>query len=146
MIELGHVVFYVRDLNDSLRFYHDMLGLECKGKVFDNRAAMMTGGRTHHELLLVEVGDAEGPLQGRRIGLYHTGWKIGDTVEELKAMHNRIEEFGYQITGMSDHWISKSIYLRDPDGNEIEVYVDSPDYDWHNDDRWINEPVRPLVL
>jgi catechol 2,3-dioxygenase len=50
------------------------------------------------------------------------------------------------IDGLSDHTISQSIYLRDPDGNEVELYVDAPDYDWNNNDDWMEAPVKPLVL
>ena len=146
MVELGHVVLYVRNLRTSLVFYQDLLGLVAKGSVFNDRAVMLTGGRTHHELLLIEVGEAPGPLNGHRLGLYHIGWKVGDKIEDLRDMRDRIKAAGYQITGQSDHWISKSLYLLDPDGNEIEVYIDNLDYDWQNDERWINEPVRPLHL
>ena len=58
--------------------------------------------------------------------------------------HHRLGELGYQVDGLSDHTISQSIYLRDPDGNEIELYVDNPDYDWRNDDSWMEAPVKPL--
>lgn len=53
MISLGHVVYYVRDLDRSLAFYRDAVGLNVVGLLFDGRAAMLSGGRTHHELLLV---------------------------------------------------------------------------------------------
>ncbi len=52
----------------------------------------------------------------------------------------------YPVAGLSDHTISQSIYLRDPDGNELELYVDDPDYDWKNDDGWMEAPVKPLDL
>jgi len=67
MTELGHVVFYVRDLDKSVAFYTDVVGLGVKGRIFNNRAALLSGGRSHHELLLIQVGDAPGPLSGRRI-------------------------------------------------------------------------------
>ncbi|MDJ0831944.1 MAG: VOC family protein [Gammaproteobacteria bacterium] len=146
MIELGHVVFYVRDLQQSLRFYHDMLQLQLKGRIFNNRAAVLTGGRSHHELLLIETDASEGPLTGRRIGLYHVGWKIGNDLAELRAMQQRILEHGYRIDGQSDHGISQSLYLRDPDGNEVELFVDDPEIDWHQDDSWMQAPVKPLKL
>ena len=146
MAELGHVVLYVKDLQTSLKFYRDLIGLQAKGSVFNGRAVMLTGGRTHHELMLLEVGEALGPLSGHRLGLYHIGWKIGDSLQQLREMRDRIEKAGYQITGMSDHWISRSIYLLDPDANEVEVFVDDPDYDWQNDDRWIEQPVKQLNL
>ncbi len=146
MPELGHVVFYVRKLDASVKFYRDVVGLELRGRIFNNRAAILSGGRTHHELLLIEVGDADGPLHGHRIGLYHVGWKIGDTLDALRAMRDRIHELGYSIDGMSDHGVSQSLYLRDPDGSELELFIDRPEFDWRNDDSWMEAPVKPLRL
>jgi len=146
MANLGHVVFYVRDLESSVRFYTEAVGLGLSGRIFKGRAALLSGGGTHHELLLIQVGNAEGPMHGKRIGLYHVGWKIGDSIDKLKTCHNRLKELGYPIDGLSDHTISQSIYLRDPDGNELELYVDNPDYDWRNDDGWMEAPVKPLNI
>ena len=146
MAELGHVVFYVRDLQASMRFYTEAVGLALQGMIFRGRGALLSGGRTHHELLLLEVGDVPGPLQGRRIGLYHTGWKVGEDIADLKAALQRVTSMGVEIEGIADHTISQSIYLKDPDGNEVELYVDNPDYDWKNDDGWMEAPVKPLNL
>jgi len=146
MTNLGHVVFYVRDLERSVKFYTSAVGLGLSGTIFNGRAALLSGGSTHHELLLIQAGEAEGPLQGKRIGLYHVGWKVGDSVRELMAINNRLNELGYPVDGLSDHTISKSIYLRDPDGNEVELYVDNPAYDWRNDDSWMEAPVKPLNI
>ena len=82
---LGHVVFYVKDLQRALAFYRDLLGFQEVGRVFNGAAAALTSGRTHHELLLIQVGDAPGPPPGRRRGLYHIGIKVGDSLEELRA-------------------------------------------------------------
>ncbi len=146
MIELGHVVYYVRDLEASVRFYHQALGLQVSGKIFSGRAALLSGGRTHHELLLIQVGSADGPLQGKRVGLYHVGWKVGDSMTELKAVYKQLDELGYPVEGLSDHTISQSLYLRDPDGNEVELYVDNPDYDWKTDHSWMEAPVKLLKI
>ncbi len=146
MANLGHVVFYVRDLDRSMQFYTEVVGLALSGRIFNDRAALLSGGSTHHELLLIQVGEAQGPMHGKRIGLYHVGWKIGKSLDELRALYKRILETGYDIDGLSDHTISKSIYMRDPDGNEVELYVDDPDYDWRNDDSWMEAPVKPLDL
>jgi catechol 2,3-dioxygenase len=143
---LGHVVYYVKNLQASLRFYQDALGLKKVGQILHGRAAILTGGRTHHELLLIEVGAATGPLRGKRIGLYHVGWKVGDSLAELKRAKERVEQFGYAIAALSDHTVSQSLYLQDPDGNEVELYVDNPDYDWTKDASWIEEPIKPLNL
>ena len=82
---LGHVVFYVKDLQRSLAFYRDLLGFKEVGRIFNGAAAALTSGRTHHELLLIQVGDAPGPAQGRRRGLYHIGIKVGDSLDELRS-------------------------------------------------------------
>ena len=146
MVNLGHVVFYVRDLERSVKFYTEAVGLALSGMIFNGRAALLSGGSTHHELLLIQVGEAQGPVQGKRIGLYHVGWKIGDSIEQLKALYDKLNKLDYPIDGLSDHTISHSIYLRDPDGTEVELYVDNPDYDWKSDNSWMEAPVKPLKL
>lgn len=143
---LGHVVFYVRDLQRSLSFYRDLLGFREVGRIFDGKAAALTSGRTHHELLLIEVGAAPGPPPGRRLGLYHIGIKIGDSLDELRAAKKELEGAGVSITGMSDHTVSQSFYLADPDGNEIELYVDADPSIWEKDPAAVLAPIKPLRL
>lgn len=146
MPELGHVVFYVRDLQRALAFYRDGVGLEVVGELLAGRAAALTGGRTHHELLLIQVGDAPGPLRGRRLGLYHVAWKVGDNLDDLRAVKARLDGKGIPVAAAVDHHVSRSLYLHDPDGNEIELYVDRPDYDWRSRKDWLQMPPVPLVL
>jgi catechol 2,3-dioxygenase len=143
---LGHVVFYVQDLKRSLAFYRDLLGFREVGRIFDGRAAALTSGRTHHELLLIEVGAAPGPPPGRRLGLYHIGIKIGDSLNELRAAKRELEQAGVAITGMSDHTVSQSLYLADPDGNEVELYVDADPAIWGKDPAAVLAPIKPLRL
>ncbi|HEX2066909.1 MAG TPA: VOC family protein [Candidatus Thermoplasmatota archaeon] len=144
--ELGHVVFYVRDLAASLRFYRDLLGFRVVGDAFGGKAAALTSGRTHHEMLLIEVGDAPGPPPGRRRGLYHIGVKVGDSKEELRQAVAELEGAGVRIDGASDHTVSWSLYVRDPDGNEVELYCDNPAVDWRSDPAAVLAPIRPLHL
>lgn len=143
---LAHVVLYVRALEPSVDFYTRAVGLTLVGRIFGGRAAVLTGGATHHELLLIEVGDAPGPLQGRRVGLYHVGWKIGDDLASLRAAYARLQSLGIDIDGSADHTVSQSLYLRDPDGNEVELFVDDPAYDWRARNDWMQAPVKPLAL
>ena len=143
---LGHVVFYVKDLERSLGFYRDLLGFQEVGRVFDGAAAALTSGRTHHELLLIQVGDAPGPPSGRRRGLYHIGIKVGDSLDELRAAKNDLERAGIPIDGMSDHTVSQSLYLHDPDDNEIELYVDADESVWKNSPAAVLAPIKPLRL
>jgi len=143
---LGHLVFYVRDLQAALAFYREVIGLDEVGRLFGGRAVMLSGGRTHHELMLVEVGEAPGPPSGRRIGLYHSAWRVGEDRAALRAAMERATRAGFPVEGLADHTITWSLYLRDPDGNEVELYVDNPEVDWRSDRSWLNAPVKPLVL
>lgn len=146
---LYHAVLYVRDLQRSVAFYRDLLGFEPIGEAFGGRAAAFRGadGRTHHELLLIEVGpDAAAIPPGRRIGLYHLGIKVGDSLDELREAKQALDDAGVAIEGMSDHTATWSLYLRDPDGNELELYADNPDVDWRNDPEAVMAPIKPLRL
>jgi catechol 2,3-dioxygenase len=143
---LGHVVFYVRSLERSLEFYRDLLGFREIGRIFGGKAAALTSGRTHHELLLIEVGEAPTPPSGPRLSLYHIGIKIGDSLEELRAAKRELEQAGVTIGGMSDHTVSQSLYIRDPDGNEIELYVDADESLWKNDPSAVLSPIKPLRM
>jgi catechol 2,3-dioxygenase len=143
---LGHIVFYVKDLERTLGFYRDLLGFREVGRIFGGKAAALTSGRTHHELLFIEVGAAPGPPSGHRLGLYHIGIKIGDSLDELRAAKAELERSGVTITGMSDHTVSQSLYLKDPDGNEVELYVDADPAIWKNNPEAVLSPIKPLRL
>jgi catechol 2,3-dioxygenase len=145
---LGHVVFYVRSIKRSLAFYRDLLGFKLiENGQLDFPAAALTSGRTHHELLLIEVGEsAKGPPPGKRTGLYHIGIKIGDDLETLRKAKKELEEAKVTIVGMSDHTVSQSIYILDPDGNEVEVYVDADPSLWQNRPEAVLSPIKPLLL
>jgi catechol-2,3-dioxygenase len=146
--ELGHVVLYVRDLERSAAFYGDLLGwrrVTPGGLGFP--AAAFSSGRTHHELLLIEVGPDAKPLQGgRRVGLYHIGLKVGDSDDELREALTRIREAAVQVVGTSDHTVTHSLYILDPDGNELELYVDVPGVDWKTHPEAVMAPIRPLRI
>lgn len=148
--ELGHLVLYVRDVDRSAAFYRDVLGWRQIMPPDGERprgAAAFSGGRTHHELLLIEVGDTAQPIPaGRRVGLYHFGLKVGTTDDELREMLQRVEAAGAQVVGASDHTVTHSLYIEDPDGNEIELYVDVPGVDWATDPTLIAAPIKPLRL
>jgi catechol-2,3-dioxygenase len=143
--ELGHVVLYVRDLERSRAFYRDVLGFR---EIFEAPiAAVYSSGRTHHELLLLSVGpDAQPIPEGRRVGMYHFGLKVGDSDDELRAARDAVLKAGATIVGSSDHVVTHSLYLRDPDGNEVELYVDVPGVDWRNDPSLMMTRPRPLQL
>lgn len=148
--ELGHVVLYVRDLERSRRFYGEVLGWqEIRGDVpLGVPAAAFSSGRSHHELLLIEVGHAATPIPGgRRVGLYHIGLKVGDSDDELREVVRHLAEHDVPIRGASDHTVTHSLYIEDPDGNELELYVDVlPPERWRDDPSAVFAPIRPLRL
>jgi catechol-2,3-dioxygenase len=146
--ELGHLVLYVRNVQKSAEFYGKVLGWEAAFPVtMGVPAAAFSSGRTHHELLLIEVGEGAAPQpQGRRLGLYHFGLKVGDTDDELREAMARLDEAGVTIVGSSDHTVTHSVYILDPDGNEIELYIDVPGVDWKSDPMLIMAPIKPLRL
>jgi len=144
--ELGHLVLYVRDLERSRRFYRDVLGwteIAQMGTV----GAAFSSGRTHHELLLLEVGQDATPIpQGRRVGMYHFGLKIGETDEELRTALEELVTAGATVVGTADHTVTHSLYIQDPDGNEIELYIDVQPEVWREDPQAIMAPPRPLRI
>lgn len=149
---LAHAVFYVRDLQESLRFWRDLVGFEEVGSAFGGRAAALRGSdhTTHHELLILQVGDVEGPddrpANEPRRGLYHVGVKVGDSLDELRQAKAELDEAGVAIDGASDHTVTWSLYVRDPDGNEVELYCDNPDVDWEKEPERVLAPIQPLEL
>ena len=151
--ELGHLVLYVSDLEASAHFYGEVLGWrmifggERDGVRFSAAAFSSPSNRTHHELLLIEVGkDSAAIPQGRRVGMYHFGLKVGDTDDELRAALATLKQHGIPIVGSSDHTVTHSLYVLDPDGNEVELYIDVAGVDWKSDPSLAMAGIKPLVL
>ena len=150
ILELGHVVLYVSNLSRSADFYRDTLGFtEIAREV---GMAAFSSGRTHHELLLLEVGPstllrAGGTPRnkGMEPGLYHIGFKIGDSTEDLKKAFQELKGRGVSIVGSADHGVTHSLYILDPDGNELELYADVNDA-WKTDPQAVMSSVRSLKL
>ena len=144
--ELGHIVLYVRDLEVSRRFYRDVLGWN-EIVAMEHQMAMFSSGRTHHELLLIEVGPDAAPIPtGRRVGMYHFGLKVGTTDDELREALRALVDAGANVIGTADHGVTHSLYITDPDGNEIELYIDVQPEAWREDPQAILAPVRALRL
>jgi catechol 2,3-dioxygenase len=141
--ELGHAVLYVTDLERSANFYRNTLGF--KEIARDAHTAMYSAGRTHHELLLIAIGGAPKAKHFPEPGLYHLGFKIGNTTEEAREAYRELVAAGVEIVGTADHHVTHSIYIYDPDGNELELYADVSDV-WKTDPAAAMAPGRPLDL
>lgn len=131
---LGHVNVYVRDADRAQKWYSDVLGLH----TYDyrpGRAAFMSADREQsHEVAVMAVGE-DAPLQRQRqVGLNHMAWRL-ESLDDLKEFYHRIKEKGVAIDHIADHGISLGIYLRDPDGNGVEVYYELPRKQWPSEDR-----------
>jgi len=141
---IGHVVLKVRNLERSATFYRDVLGMQ---EVMRYRGAMafFSFGSNHHDIGLLQLGDRAPDPEPHAVGLYHIAFKVGDTLDELRACKAQLEQHGVQLIGMSDHGVSQSLYLADPDGNEIELFVDADPASWRDRVAEVMT-VRPLKL
>lgn len=141
--ELGHVVLYVTDIEKVANFYRDTLGFHEVHR--EGPIALFSSGRTHHEMLLIEIGGAPKQHGRPEPGLYHIGFKVADSHEELKEVYRELQEKQVSIVGLTDHTVTHSIYVLDPDGNELELYADVSD-EWKTNPKSVLAPSRRLSL
>jgi catechol-2,3-dioxygenase len=144
--ELGHVVLSVADLERSVRFYRDLLGLAEVARLGDH-GVMFSSGRTHHELLLTQASPEALPIPERRgLGLSHLALEIGTTDEELRTALDELQEAEVRIDRIVDHGVTHSIYMWDPDGNKVEVFIDTQPENWREDRSLIGVGGKPLAI
>lgn len=143
IVELGHIVLYVTNVERLAYFYRETLGFH--EIVRNGVMALFSSGRTHHELLLIEVGGVSEPNRGVKPGLYHIGFKIGDGPESIREVYRELLQKNVPIVGTADHGVTHSIYVTDPDGNELELYSDVSD-EWKKNPEAVMTPVKPLYL
>jgi len=141
---LGHVVLKVTDCQRAEAFYGDLLGLPICAR-YDAGGFRMTffSLGNHHDFAVMQVSGEAGRPADSSPGLAHVAFKIGDTLDELREAKVRLEDAGVQTTPM-DHEVTKSLYFHDPDGNEIEVYVDASQV-WRDQPQRVAQ-IAPLAL
>lgn len=125
---LNHAVLYVSDAERAAAFYRDVLGFEIVVQFPGGAFLKASGSPNDHDLGLFGLGAGATKPQGRSVGLYHLAWQV-DTIEELAALRATLAEVG-SLVGESDHYVSKSLYAEDPDGNEFEVMWSVPRSAW----------------
>ncbi len=131
-MRIGHVHLKVADLERALGFWRDVIGLEVQQRM-GGRAAFLSAGGYHHHVAL-NTWESEGgawPPPGTT-GLYHVALLYPDRAALAVALR-RVLEAGIPLEGASDHGVSEAIYLRDPDGNGVELYRDRAPADWPRD-------------
>jgi catechol 2,3-dioxygenase len=129
---LGHVVLRVRDLERSLGFYRDFLGMREAARFRGVMVFLTFGNGNHHDLALMQIGMQAPAPHPAAVGLYHVAFKVGDSLDDLRQWRHRIEQTGVDFVGQADHRVSQALYVRDPDGIEIELYVDADPALWRD--------------
>jgi catechol 2,3-dioxygenase len=123
---IGHVVIKVRDLERSRRFYTEVLGLELMKQLPEVKMVFLASNRRdHHELALAEVGQGAGAPHPNDIGLSHFAFRLKN-MEDLRDAYRELKEHDVPISFTVNHGVTRSVYFLDPDGYQLEVYVDNP--------------------
>jgi catechol-2,3-dioxygenase len=127
---LNHAVLYVRDARRAAEFYSEAFGFEVLADYGEGAAVFMraAGTENHHDLGLFSLGPQAPLPQAGRVGLYHLAWQV-DAITDLVEMRERLLRLG-ALVGESDHGVTKSLYAKDPDGNEFEVMWMVPREQW----------------
>jgi catechol 2,3-dioxygenase len=128
-VRIGHVHLKVADLERALGFYRDVLGFELTQRLGRQAAFLSAGGYHHHiGLNMWESAGGKPPPEGST-GLYHVAILYPSRAELADALR-RLLKAGISLKGASDHGVSEALYLRDPDGNGLELYWDRPQEQW----------------
>jgi catechol 2,3-dioxygenase len=128
-VRIGHVHLKVANLERALQFYNGVLGLAITQRYGDSAAFLSAGGYHHHIGLNTWESLGGTPPPAGSTGLYHTAI-VYPTRAALAGALRRVLAAGIPLEGSADHGVSQSIYLRDPDGNGVELYWDKPEELW----------------
>lgn len=128
-VTIGHVHLKVADIERALGFYCGVLGFELQQR-FGRQAAFISAGGYHHHIGLNTWESLGGsPPPPRATGLYHLAILYPNRRQLADAL-KRVLKAGIELEGAADHGVSEAIYLRDPDGNGVELYRDRPRDQW----------------
>jgi catechol 2,3-dioxygenase len=148
-VDIGHVHLKVADLGRALAFYEGVLGFQVTQRMGESAAFLSAGGYHHHIGLNTWESRGASPPPPGTTGLYHFAIRYPDRVSLADAL-GRLDEAGVPLDGASDHGVSEALYLRDPDGNGLELYWDRPRSDWPRDAsgalQMVTEPLNLSLL
>lgn len=132
-VSIGHVHLKVADLERSIAFYEGVLGFEVTQRYGAQAAFLSAGGYHHHIGLNTWESRGGTPAPTHHTGLYHVAILYPDRSSLADALR-RLVDAGVPLDGAADHGVSEALYLRDPDGNGVELYRDRPEADWPRDE------------
>ncbi len=128
-VDLSHVHLKVSDLDRALEFWHGVLGFEVMTRMGDQAAFLSAGGYHHHIGLNTWESKGGSPPPPGTTGLFHVAIRYPDRPALARALQ-KVLEAGIRLSGASDHGVSEALYLRDPDGNGVELMRDRPREEW----------------
>ena len=131
---LGHVVIKVRDIERAEAFYNGVLGLPIVARSERNPIMTFFSLGNHHDFAVLGLGDDAEAAPRKAAGLAHVAFKIGESLDDLREAKSHLDDAGIECAPV-DHEVTKSLYFADPDGNQVELYVDASDV-------WKQEPQR----
>ena len=145
-VDIGHVHLKVSDLERALAFYRGVLGFQLTQRYGSSAAFLSAGGYHHHIGLNTWESKGGSPPPPGTTGLYHVAIRYPTRAALADALR-RLNAAGISLDGASDHGVSEALYLRDPDGNGIELYRDRPPEQWPRAaDGSLAMDTRPLDL
>jgi catechol 2,3-dioxygenase len=128
-VDIGHVHLKVADIERAIGFWNGVLGFDVMQRWGDSAAFLSAGGYHHHIGLNTWESKGGPPPPPGTTGLFHVAVRYPDR-QALATALRRVVEAAIPLTGASDHGVSEAIYLRDPDGNGVELYRDRPQEEW----------------
>jgi catechol 2,3-dioxygenase len=134
----GHVAIRVRDLDATRRFYSDVVGMKV-AREYPGRAVFFRFHEYHHDLVAFRTDDCTEPASKQHAGVAHIAF-VAEDFETVRRHYRRVKELGIPVR-CTDHGFTKSIYFPDPDGIEIEIYAEVPEYDYLKSGLGIREPL-----
>jgi len=143
---LQHAVLNCRNVEASVKFYTEALGMEVVNYDRDRRMAFLSFGAEHHSIALFQFPTEGAMLEPNRVGLHHLALEVEGGEDELKELYARLQAHDVRIDALMDHVMSRSVYFFDPDGNRLEIFYDMMPADAKE---WLHAHggvAKPLVL
>jgi catechol 2,3-dioxygenase-like lactoylglutathione lyase family enzyme len=145
--KVGHVVLGCRDPQASIAFYTETLGMELVNFNAELQMAFFSFGEQHHDIAVIKVPEDQSVGS---TGLSHTALQIEGGEPELRDFYQRLKARGVSVDFTAEHFLTKSIYFFDPDGNRLELFCESMEMaaakQYLHDARELSELMQPLDL